>query len=1661
MGLDLGNLRLGIKVDVKDFDAKMRAVDKSARNLKKGLEDAGKTRVEAQVKGKEKLDEAAHSADKFRDAMRQAREEGGKLIKPPISSEETEKATSALNRLGAATKSAFAFAATTAGIAGVGAAFQATVSAGNDFTNNMNTLAAVSGATATQLEEAGKRARELGNDVSLPATSAGDAALAMSELAKGGFSVEQAMSAAKGTLQLAAAAQVDGATAATIQSQALQAFRLGAEDAARVSDILAGGANASSAEIQGIAHGLQQAGTVANGFGVSVEDTVTALAMFANAGIQGSDAGTLLKSSLLAITDQSKPAQGAVEELGLTLYDMENKFVGLPSLFEQLSVAQKNMTDEQFHAATATLFGSDAIRQAMVAAEQGGEGFEKLKAAVVREGQAAEVAAARTRGLPGAISSVSNAAEELSLRLYDLGKGPAEQGLRQLADGITYVGDNFDKVPVEAYGAALAMLVGRATGATKSLGAAGGSLKKFTVEMRVAQAASEKQGQALSTLAAGSQQLAKVSPVWERARASYQSGAAGLGAVAARHSAAADAAKQHALETKSAFNAIDRIGAQASHSFAANVSRMGSAAAGAATGGLSLLKSAGSGLMGALGGPWGLAIAGAGVALGALAEHHVKAAAKEAEHKANVDALTGSLNAQTGAITEVTRELLVNRAEQEGLLKNAQTAGVQLDTVTAAMQGQEDAYKAINAVAGRNMDQMLAQSALWKTQKASFESAGISAQVLQKALIGDQDALSKFVAQDQQALLFELQGKLDAVSEASFKLADGVSGARGELQEAEHAAARKREALAALEHSMQNGVAVADLFGKSLESIDSEKTITVKAGAITEETRAKLNEIGAKLGEPFEGKVKINFPDGVSIISYLDQIGIKTKNLDGYIHIENQSPEIIAFLETLGLHVKNLPNGDVVINSNDPEVRNRMIELGILVRDPKTGSVEISDNVKDVLTRIDSLDGHNTSSTHTVTTVEQRVEYWTSIGRARSGAEKIQGPVPIQKENGGIVQFFSNGGEYHEAEIARPGTIRVWNEPETEGEAYIPMAVAKRRRSEQILGEVARRFGKTLIDRDALAFAHGGILGGVTNAVSGLWGAHVSNGLTLGQVVLRADDDTKRAFDELDRATDARANAAERVTEAEKALAEARTDEKADPKKIEKAEKALEKARKAEVEATDKATEAAQRYAEAQRLALFKVAQDVFRGLGEVFNSFAGVVDKMAERAQKQVEQQKRAVAIAGEAADAQLRLQEAMLAAAEASRQVAKQRWQDDLAVSDAEWDLSLARKRGQIEVAQAARFAGDVQIAQARTTRETATLEAAVALAKAQRDLAAFERAEQLKLSSLELEHAQKLTEIQTQKLALSSLALAQAQNGLYGSNSSALDAMSQRLSGIGGILGGVGGIAGGIAGIAGAIGMAATNPLGALVAGLGALPGLLGGIGGIIGGVGQIRDSREMGKNGSAAALEALEHKEQLAELEVKKARVEAGKASLAQRDLLSKLVDNAEKALALAQQKEKREKDLEDLFNASENDGASVFFQLGGSGWGGDVAALRELPKTIGGFGGVAGSRAEHDTSWRVEGQGVESGASRNLRNYLKSTPSPQVTGAAAAISTAQHAKAIRVSIGTLVELTERLVKAAESDRSSTSSTMGTVLAPINITTSTGQDTRLAAALAVQP
>lgn len=310
----------------------------------------------------------------------------------------------------------------TAGAAAVGAfvrGMQEAFTTGIDFDKVANTFQGVTASTVAQTNEMRAAARALGSDSSLAGATASDAGKAMLELAKGGLTAQQAMEAARGTIQLATAGQLDAAEAAKIQSGAMNTFQLSAGDATRVADLLAAAANASAADVSDLGQALTQGGSVAAGFGVSIEDTLTALTMFSRFGINGSDAGTMLKTSLQSITDQGKPAQGAIEQLGLTLYDAQGQFVGLESMLKQVAAASKTMSQEQFQAATNVLFGSDAMRASMVAANGGADAWDNASQAVNRQGAAADMAKANMTGLPGVMEGIGNAAEGLKLGVYD------------------------------------------------------------------------------------------------------------------------------------------------------------------------------------------------------------------------------------------------------------------------------------------------------------------------------------------------------------------------------------------------------------------------------------------------------------------------------------------------------------------------------------------------------------------------------------------------------------------------------------------------------------------------------------------------------------------------------------------------------------------------------------------------------------------------------------------------------------------------------------------------------------------------------------------------------------------------------------------------------------------------------------------------------------------------------------------------------------------------------------------------------------------------------------------------------------------------------------------------------------------------------------------
>jgi TP901 family phage tail tape measure protein len=303
-----------------------------------------------------------------------------------------------------------------------------------DFDRNMSVLRVQSGATADEMERLKVLAEELGADLTLPGTSAADAAEAMLELSKAGLSIEDVMNGVKGTLQLSAAGHLSNALAAEINANALNAFHLSGSEATKVADLLAAAANASSGEVTDMADALKMSAAVAYSAGISVGELVTMISEMSNAGIQGSDAGTSLKQMILSLQAPTDKAAGLMRNLGIAIYDANGSMLPMEQIIASFAGALGGLSEEQRNAALATIFGSDAVRAANIVLMAGTEAYDKMANAVNNEGAAAELAAAQNEGLAGMIDNIKSSAETAMLAaiepfkddIVELGRSVAE-----------------------------------------------------------------------------------------------------------------------------------------------------------------------------------------------------------------------------------------------------------------------------------------------------------------------------------------------------------------------------------------------------------------------------------------------------------------------------------------------------------------------------------------------------------------------------------------------------------------------------------------------------------------------------------------------------------------------------------------------------------------------------------------------------------------------------------------------------------------------------------------------------------------------------------------------------------------------------------------------------------------------------------------------------------------------------------------------------------------------------------------------------------------------------------------------------------------------------------------------------------------------------------
>ncbi|WP_242316642.1 phage tail tape measure protein [Bacillus cereus group sp. BfR-BA-01489] len=362
----------------------------------------------------------------------------------------------------------------------IGRGLKSAVEESMNFEQQMANIKAVSGATGQEMSKLSELAVKYGEDTKYSSVEAGKG---IEELIKAGVSLTDIINGGlEGALNLAAAGELELGEAAEIASTALNAFKKDGLSVTDAANLLAGAANASATDVHELKYGLSASAAVAAGAGMTFKDTATALAVFAQNGLKGSDAGTSLKTMLMRLNPSTKEAYNKMADLGLItynaqagfdflvkngvtpasrsvgdievalekyvmqtegvtkwndkcdttfrelatssaflsskFYDQQGKIQSLEHISGILKESMKDLTDQQRSMALETLFGSDAVRGATILFNEGSQGVNKMYTEMSKV-TALETANTKMNTLKGRIEQLSGAFDTMKKTIGD------------------------------------------------------------------------------------------------------------------------------------------------------------------------------------------------------------------------------------------------------------------------------------------------------------------------------------------------------------------------------------------------------------------------------------------------------------------------------------------------------------------------------------------------------------------------------------------------------------------------------------------------------------------------------------------------------------------------------------------------------------------------------------------------------------------------------------------------------------------------------------------------------------------------------------------------------------------------------------------------------------------------------------------------------------------------------------------------------------------------------------------------------------------------------------------------------------------------------------------------------------------------------------------
>lgn len=284
-----------------------------------------------------------------------------------------------------------------------------------DFESSMSRVGALSGASAEEMKRLTDTAKQLG---AATVFTSSQAAEGMQYLAMAGFKTNDTIAAMPGLLDTAAAGQIDLGRAADITSNILTGFGIAAKDTTKVADILTATFTNSNTDLNMLGDTMKYIAPIAKASGQSLEEMAAATAMLGNAGIQGSEAGTALRASMIRLAKPPKEAADVLDQLGVSVADQAGKVLPLSNVVGQFVEKTKGLTDAQRLAAVSTVVGTEAASAFLALMDSGQPALEGFRGNLEKSGGVAKsIADKQLDNLNGAMEKVNSAMEGARLSI--------------------------------------------------------------------------------------------------------------------------------------------------------------------------------------------------------------------------------------------------------------------------------------------------------------------------------------------------------------------------------------------------------------------------------------------------------------------------------------------------------------------------------------------------------------------------------------------------------------------------------------------------------------------------------------------------------------------------------------------------------------------------------------------------------------------------------------------------------------------------------------------------------------------------------------------------------------------------------------------------------------------------------------------------------------------------------------------------------------------------------------------------------------------------------------------------------------------------------------------------------------------------------------------